>query len=151
MASDSRSATIRPNSAIPSFQKAADTQMATLIPNTAIAGKVGVVLGMPFGVALPVGTRQIVTIRFDVAANVFGGPTPLVMGDTPVFREVSDVNASVLDFKLHQRRDQHPRSELGICNSRGPCPNGNWGTDNWCNHHDHRRNRCSACRKDKRI
>lgn len=81
----------------PVASKGADTQMATLIPNTAIAGKVGVVLGMPFGVALPVGTRQIVTIRFDVAANVFGGPTPLVMNDVPVFREVSDVNASVLD------------------------------------------------------
>jgi len=80
----------------PLVSKGADTQSATLIPNTAIAGKVGVVLGMPFGQAIPAGTRQIVTIRFDVAANIFGGPIPLIMGDSPVFREVSDVDANVL-------------------------------------------------------
>ncbi len=41
-------------------------------------------------------TKQLVTIRFDVAANIFGGPIPLIMGDSPVFREVSDVDANVL-------------------------------------------------------
>lgn len=81
----------------PLVTKGTDTQSATLIPNIGTAGRVGVVLGLPFGVGLPAGTRQLVTIRFDVANSIFGGTTPLVVGDTPVFREVSDVNAGVLD------------------------------------------------------
>jgi hypothetical protein len=70
----------------PIIAKGADTQAATLIPNT--AGKVGVVLGMPFNVALAAGTKQIVTIQFTVAANAAGGQTPLTFGDMPVVREV---------------------------------------------------------------
>lgn len=80
----------------PVVAKGADTQSATLIPNTNTAGKVGVVLGMPFGMTVAAGTRQIVTIQFNVAANASGGPTPLTFSDLPVVREVSDVNANVL-------------------------------------------------------
>ena len=69
---------------------------SALIPNTLQAGRVGVVLGLPFGVGLTAGTRQLVTIRFDVAANAAGGNTPLTFGDAPVFREVSDIDANVL-------------------------------------------------------
>ncbi len=80
----------------PLVQKGTDTQAATLIPNTAQTGKVGVVLGMPFGVALTAGTKQLVTIRFNVAANAASGQTALKFGDAPVVREISDVDANVL-------------------------------------------------------
>lgn len=69
---------------------------STLIPNTLQAGKVGVVLGLPFGQAMAAGTRQLVTVRFNVAPNASGGDTPLTFADAPVFREVSDVDANVL-------------------------------------------------------
>ena len=80
----------------PFVQKGLDTQLATLIPNINQTGKIGVVLAMPFGQAIQAGTKQLVTIRFDVAANATGGLTPLTFSDLPVFREVSDVNATVL-------------------------------------------------------
>jgi hypothetical protein len=80
----------------PIVAKGADTQTATLIPNTTQAGRAGVVLAMPFGQSIAAGTRQIVTITFNVAPNASGGLTPLTFGDTPTFREVSDVNAGVL-------------------------------------------------------
>jgi CSLREA domain-containing protein len=69
---------------------------ATLIPNTLQAGKVGAALALPFGQGLTAGTKQLVTIRFNVAANALSGQTPLTFGDAPVFREVSDVDAIVL-------------------------------------------------------
>lgn len=80
----------------PLVTKGADTQNATLIPNVMQTGKVGVVLGMPFGEAIPVGTRHLVTVRFNVAANAPAGLTPLEFGDLPVTRAVSDVDANPL-------------------------------------------------------
>ncbi len=80
----------------PLVQKGTATQTASLIPNTTQIGKVGVILAMPFGEAVSAGTRQIVTIRFDVAADAPAGNTPLTFNDTPVIREVSDVDAGVL-------------------------------------------------------
>jgi hypothetical protein len=55
---------------------------------------------MPFGTALPAGTRQLVTIRFDVAPNASGGLTPLTFSDTPVFREAADANANPVQSKF---------------------------------------------------
>ena len=69
---------------------------AALIPNTTQTGKVGVILGLPFGVGLTAGTKQLVTIRFDVVSNAAAGDSALTFSDAPVFREVSDVNANVL-------------------------------------------------------
>jgi len=69
---------------------------SALIPNTTQTGKVGVVLGLPFGQGLSAGTHQLVTIRFDVSVNAPAGQTLLTFGDTPVLREVSDVGANVL-------------------------------------------------------
>lgn len=80
----------------PLVQKGVDTQTATLIPNTTQGGKVGVVLAMPFGQALSAGTKQLVTVRFNVAANATSGQTPLTFGDSPTVREVADVDADVL-------------------------------------------------------
>ena len=80
----------------PIVQKGADTQSATLIPNTLQSDE-----SAWFWRCLSVrqssaGTRQIVTITFNVAPNAMGGLTPLTFGDVPTFREVSDVNAGVL-------------------------------------------------------
>ncbi len=69
---------------------------STLIPNTLQPGRVGVVLGLPFGVGLTAGTKQLVEIRFDVRAGAATGESPLVLSDSPVAREVSDVDANVL-------------------------------------------------------
>ncbi|MEP6849461.1 MAG: Calx-beta domain-containing protein [Acidobacteriota bacterium] len=69
---------------------------ATLIPNTNISGKVGVVLAYPIGQSSPAGTKQLVSIRFDVAPSATVGPTSLTFSDSPVFREVVDANAEVL-------------------------------------------------------
>jgi hypothetical protein len=80
----------------PLVQKGSDTQTATLFANTNQNGKVGVVLALPAGQMLTTGVRQIVTIRFDVAANAQGGNTPLTFTDAPVFREVVDANADTL-------------------------------------------------------
>ncbi|HEX8247288.1 MAG TPA: Calx-beta domain-containing protein [Pyrinomonadaceae bacterium] len=80
----------------PLVTKGTDTQTATLIPNAAQAGKVGVVLAMPFNEAIQAGARHLVTIRFNVAVNASGGQTPLSFGDAPVIRAVSDVNANTL-------------------------------------------------------
>ena len=80
----------------PLVTKGADTQNATLIPNIAQVGKIGVVLAMPFGEAILTGTRHLVTVRFNVAANASGGSTPLTFGDMPVIRAVSEVDANTL-------------------------------------------------------
>jgi hypothetical protein len=80
----------------PLVTKGADTQNATLIPNTQQAGRVGVVLGMPFGEGIGGGTRHIVTIRFNVAPNAPGGLTALTFGSMPVVQSVSDINANSL-------------------------------------------------------
>ncbi|HEX8367608.1 MAG TPA: carboxypeptidase regulatory-like domain-containing protein [Pyrinomonadaceae bacterium] len=80
----------------PLVTRGTDAQTATLIPNASQAGKVGVVLAMPFNEAIQAGARQLVTIRFNVALNAAGGQTPLTFGDAPVIRAVSDVNANTL-------------------------------------------------------
>lgn len=80
----------------PLVTKGADTQNATLIPNVSQAGKVGVVLAMPFGEGILAGTRHLVTVRFNVAANASAGQTPLTFGDLPVIRAISDIDANTL-------------------------------------------------------
>lgn len=81
----------------PSVQLGTDLPGGTFFQNTNLPGKVGVIAAAPIGQAVLAGTRQIVTIRFDVAANAPGGATPLLMvGHPPVVNEVSSVNADVL-------------------------------------------------------
>ena len=72
------------------------TQGTFLIPNTNNAGRVGVILAFAPGATIAAGTKQIVTIRFNVAANATGGITSLVFADAPVIRKVSDANAASL-------------------------------------------------------
>lgn len=67
-----------------------------LIPNTGTAGKVGVIIAFAPGSTISAGTKQLVTIRFDIAGSAAAGPTPLTMADGPVIRRVSSANATPL-------------------------------------------------------
>jgi hypothetical protein len=63
--------------------------------NQAGAGRVGVIMGLPIGQASSPGVRDVVLLRFHVAADATG--TNLVtLGDQPVCREVDDVLAAPL-------------------------------------------------------
>ncbi len=72
------------------------TQGTFLIPNTNTQGKVGVIIAFSPGSTIQAGTKQLVTIRFNVAANATSGLSPLTFGDSPVIRKVSDANAVTL-------------------------------------------------------
>jgi len=60
----------------------------------AAAGKVGLVLVLPAGSTLAAGPRDVVTLTFNVSGS--GATAISVTGDSPVAREVADVNANVL-------------------------------------------------------
>lgn len=63
---------------------------------TTMPGKIG--FSVDFGGAtMPSGLgRQLVTVRFNVAANAPSGQTPLTFGDSPALRETSDPGAQAL-------------------------------------------------------
>src|SRR5690606_30309327 len=81
----------------PVVAKGVDAQTATLLPNTLTAGKIGVILAYPVGTAIPAGNREIITVTFNVAPDAPAGATPVTFSDTPVIREISDVEANVLE------------------------------------------------------
>jgi uncharacterized delta-60 repeat protein len=60
----------------------------------AAAGRVGLVLVMPAGSGIAAGTRDIITLTFNVTGT--GSTAISVTGDSPVAREVADVSANVL-------------------------------------------------------
>ena len=62
-----------------------------LVPNTNISGKVIVQLAYITG-GFQAGVSQIILIQFTVANNASAGVTPLTFNDTPVERQVRDVN-----------------------------------------------------------
>jgi hypothetical protein len=69
---------------------------ASLVVNTsrAASGRLGLVLVLPAGQALAAGPREVVTLTFNATGS---GTTAInVTGDSPVAREVADVNANVL-------------------------------------------------------
>lgn len=84
----------------PLVQNGVAAPNATLLSNTLQNGKIGVILAMPFGTTVSAGTKQILTIRFDVAAKVPAGNTALTFADLPVFREVADTNSVKLRSKF---------------------------------------------------
>ncbi len=63
--------------------------------NEAAAGRLGLVLSLPFGSTLVSGTRELVLIDFQIAPTT-SGATPLALNDAPVVREVSDPGANTL-------------------------------------------------------
>ena len=60
----------------------------------AAAGKVGLVLVLPAGSSLAAGTKDIITVSFTATGS--GNTAISLTGDSPVVREVADVNANVL-------------------------------------------------------
>ena len=69
---------------------------ALLITNTGqtAAGRLGVALALPAGEKFAVGTRALLTVRFNVAGTAAN--TAVSFGDQPIRRQVADVNANSL-------------------------------------------------------
>ena len=78
------------------FVSATTTTGGSLLVNSvkAAAGKLGLVLVMPAGSTIAAGTKDIVTLTFNVSGS--GATAISVTGDSPVAREVADVNANIL-------------------------------------------------------
>ena len=76
-----------------------DATAGTINVNTAQAasGRIGLLLALPTGQTFTAGVRQLIALSFSVVAT--GNPelTPINFGDLPVARELSDVNARVLN------------------------------------------------------
>ena len=68
----------------------------SLVVNSAkaVAGKVGLVVVLPAGSSLAAGTKDIITVSFRVTGS--GNTVISLTSDSPVVREVADVNANVL-------------------------------------------------------
>lgn len=64
-----------------------------VLENTNIIGKIGFSVDFGGGTIPQGNNRQLVTVRFNVAANAQPGQTPLTFGDMPAFREVSNPQA----------------------------------------------------------
>jgi hypothetical protein len=60
------------------------------------AGKLGVLLALPTGLAFPAGTQQVVQIAFTTAVLTTNSSVTLAFGDLPTVRQLSDVQANVL-------------------------------------------------------
>jgi hypothetical protein len=75
----------------------ADATGGNVLANTStMPGKIGFSVDFGGG-TMPAGNgKQLVTVRFDVAANAPAGQTPLTFSDTPAFRETSNLAAQPL-------------------------------------------------------
>ncbi|HEY3379229.1 MAG TPA: Ig-like domain-containing protein, partial [Armatimonadota bacterium] len=60
------------------------------------SGYIGITLALPAGQRFAAGTRQLVMLNLTIAGDAELLATPLAFSDTPVQREVSDVNADTL-------------------------------------------------------
>jgi hypothetical protein len=68
-------------------------------------GRLGVALALPPGEALPAGRRQVAVLLFSPATSDSANPIALGFGDTPVAREVVDVQAGSLDATYELETD----------------------------------------------
>ncbi len=59
-------------------------------------GRVGIVLEYPAGFAIPAGDKQILLLRFDIAASAPAGATPLAFADLPTAREINSISGAPL-------------------------------------------------------
>ena len=64
-------------------------------PGQASAGRVGIAMAQPAGQSFTAGTRHLLTLNFNVAANA-SGATTIGFGDQPVAREIADANVNIL-------------------------------------------------------
>ncbi|MFA6546852.1 MAG: cohesin domain-containing protein, partial [Limisphaerales bacterium] len=65
----------------------------TLLTNLTASGRLGLVFVLPAGSTLAAGTREIIRVSFAATANVSATTTIGLNTDSPVVREVTDVNA----------------------------------------------------------
>jgi hypothetical protein len=59
-------------------------------------GRVGIVLEYPAGFAIPAGDKQILLLRFDIAASALGGAAQLAFGDLPTARRINSIAGEAL-------------------------------------------------------
>ncbi len=64
--------------------------------NQAASGRVGILLALPAGQALPSGARQVVVVSFAVAASGAADATEIGFSNQPVSSAVADINANRL-------------------------------------------------------
>ena len=64
--------------------------------NQSAQGRVGVIVGKSAGTTFQAGTRQIIVVRLN-AVSAVAATTQITFGDQPVAREVSDMDANVLN------------------------------------------------------
>ncbi|MGE0883608.1 MAG: IPT/TIG domain-containing protein, partial [Blastocatellales bacterium] len=71
---------------------------ANLNPNAnqSAQGRLGILLALSPGTVFPTGTRQLLTVTFNVAAGAAAGASPIGFGDLPIGREIADASANVL-------------------------------------------------------
>jgi hypothetical protein len=80
----------------PIAQYGADTQIGTLTTDNSVPGSLGVHINLPAGIPLDAGTKEIVTITFDVLPSAVQGDSPLTFGDDPMVRTIQDTESTVM-------------------------------------------------------
>jgi len=76
-------------------------QGTTLIPNPSQPGRLGLLVGMPFGQTFQEGSRQVAVVTFSLA-GCSGPSTDVSFGDQPIIREVTDALANPLTVSAWQ-------------------------------------------------
>lgn len=69
---------------------------ASLVVNSNLSGKVGLLVGLPFGETFSPGTQQVVTVGFSIAPVTNAMTNTITFGDSPVTRQLSDVGGATL-------------------------------------------------------
>lgn len=82
----------------PQLSLGANAASATLTQNLGEVsqGRVGFLLGLPFGSPFAPGSAEILTLQLDVASNAPLGAYPIALTDTPTIREITDELAESL-------------------------------------------------------
>lgn len=103
-----------------------------LIPNSSQPGKLGLLVGLPFGQTFQTGNRNVAVVTFSLVGACSVPSTEVSFGDQPIFREVTDALANALTVSAWQpcsiiccsgpEADVAPRASTG---------NGNLTTADW--------------------
>ena len=76
----------------------ADAGGATVFTNGDNPGSLGLVVALPTGQSFPAGNRHVLTLNFNRApTSPTTGRSPLGFGDSPVLRQVTSADATILD------------------------------------------------------
>jgi hypothetical protein len=82
----------------PGLQLGADVPAGTtFIPNTNTPGRIGIIMARGVNQTFASGSLQILKITFTISPTAPAGPTTLALTSDPVVRQISDVNAEVVE------------------------------------------------------